>query len=145
LGSVASQSIAIGNLGLTGTAQKDHVTAKACMERYLELSSAMNDPKAQSNAHATLGQIATEEVHPIFLVYSLILCFRNLTCCVFIQGEYKTGVQHFHLALRTAQSNGDRALAATSKVNLGVALGNTMMDDHMRKMAALLADSKHHA
>lgn len=114
LGSVPAQSVAIGNLGLTGSAQKDLVTAKACMERYLELSSAMHDSRALSNAHATLGQIASDE------------------------GEFRAGVQHFHLALRTAQSHGDRALAATSKVNLGVALGNTMMEEHMKKMALVL-------
>lgn len=118
LGLVVLQSAAIGNLGLTGSAQHDYVTAKACMERYLELSSSLQDTFGRTNAHQTLGKIAQE------------------------QGDFKAATEHFHSALRAAQVAGDKSLETQTKVNLGVALGNTLMEDHMKKMADLLLSPK---
>ena len=112
LGSVPSQSIAIGNLGLTGSASQDFVTAKACMERYLELSSSLQDVEGLSNAHHTLGHIAAE------------------------QGEFPQASDHFQAAMRTSQAVGNTKLHAATKVNLGVAAANASLDEQMRRVAA---------
>jgi hypothetical protein len=141
VGSVAAQSVAIGNLGLTGTKQNDLVTAKACMERYLELSSALQDARALGSAHASLGLIAAHEGEQQLQQQQQ---GQSSTSSSSLDSGSGAGaaVQHFHLALRTAQAIGDRQLAATSKVNLGVALGNTMMEAHMRKMAGVLTAAR---
>ena len=114
LGLINLQSIAIGNLGVAGTSQHDYVTAKACMERYLELSSSIQNSHGRSSAHQTLGKIAQE------------------------QGDHKVATEHFYSALKSAQTTGDKVLETQSKVNLGIALGNTLMNQHMKKMAEIL-------
>jgi hypothetical protein len=54
------------------------------------------------------------------------------------QGEFQQATEHFHSALQAAQATGNRELLSTSKVNLGVSLGNAVMEEHMRKMAGTL-------
>merc|ERR1711998_125458 len=54
------ESLACANLGTTGAQQGDVSTAKACVERHLQLASSMRDQKAQLGAHQHLGELASQ-------------------------------------------------------------------------------------
>ena len=58
LKSVAKQSVAVGNLGLSGYKDNDAETAKTCMKIHLKLSAKERDQLGQDAAARVLGELA---------------------------------------------------------------------------------------
>mmetsp|Transcript_11005 Transcript_11005/g.20939 ORF Transcript_11005/g.20939 Transcript_11005/m.20939 type:complete len:690 (-) Transcript_11005:219-2288(-) len=111
MNSLVGQSIAVGNLGLTGFAHNDLLTAKVCMERHLELSTHLRDHEGQKIALQKLGEIASH------------------------QGNYDQATTFFSGAKKLAQDKQDTKTNASASVNMGVAIGNAEMEYRMKEVA----------
>lgn len=114
LSSLAGQNIAIGNLGLTGLQHSDLQTARACMERHLQLSQSLDDYRGQTSAYKTLGTIATQE------------------------GQHEEAMVYYQSAQQMANVCRDGTTADQAKVQVGVAKANAQMDAFMRHQAQLI-------
>jgi hypothetical protein len=121
MSSLAGQNIAIGNLGLTGLQHADLVTARACMERHLQLSQSLRDYRGQSSAFQALGEIAARE------------------------GAHDQAMMHYHSAWQVAHVLQDAATADSAKVQVGVAKASANIDEAMRRAAALMTAHQHDA
>lgn len=117
MGSLAGQNIAIGNLGLTGLQHADLATARACMERHLQLSQSLDDYRGQSAAYQTLGTIASQ------------------------QGQHEEAMIYYQSAQQMAHVLNDAPTADQAKVQVGVAKANAQMDLAMRRMAEIITTS----
>lgn len=111
--SVQKQAIAIGNLGLSGYLHHDYNTAEACMERHLQLSKTLDDVKNQVRATKLLGEIANR------------------------RQDYTKATGYFRKSMQLAHKMNDTQSAAAAKIQLGVSLARSNMDDHMRHAAQL--------
>jgi hypothetical protein len=111
MSSLAAQNIAIGNLGLTGLQHRDLVTARACMERHLQLSQSLHDYAGQSSALQALGLIASQE------------------------GAHEQARLHFQSAWQVAHVLQDPVTADAAKVAVGVAIANAQIEQRMREAA----------
>uniref|UniRef100_A0A7S2TKA9 Tetratricopeptide repeat protein 29 n=1 Tax=Lotharella oceanica TaxID=641309 RepID=A0A7S2TKA9_9EUKA len=109
------QAIAVGHLGLAGCACKDYDTARACMEKYLELTSQLGEIEAREHALLHLGYIAKQ------------------------QGDEKSAVTYYHAGLDSAKTSQNSSNIAKAKVQIGIIMGNTMLEDHMEKISAAFA------
>lgn len=105
--SVAGQAIAIGNLGIAARRSGDLETAKACMHRYREISQELGDAVGEATALRVLGDIAS------------------------LQGEFN---QAGNLLMQAIHK---RPLDEVNKtrVNIGVARANALMQQHMQQLA----------
>eukprot|EP00471_Norrisiella_sphaerica_P007833 CAMPEP_0184492528 /NCGR_PEP_ID=MMETSP0113_2-20130426/23526_1 /TAXON_ID=91329 /ORGANISM="Norrisiella sphaerica, Strain BC52" /LENGTH=445 /DNA_ID=CAMNT_0026877377 /DNA_START=42 /DNA_END=1379 /DNA_ORIENTATION=+ len=115
LSDVSFQAIAVGHLGLAGCAHKDFQTARACMERHLELVVHLGDQKAKEEAQMHLGYISK------------------------MQGDSKAAATYYRQALETAQNSKNAKNVSTAKVQIGIILGKTMLQKHMETVAASFA------
>jgi len=113
LKSVQKQAIAIGNLGLSGYKHQDYVTAEACMERHLQLSKTLDDIKGQARATKLLGEIANRKQ------------------------DYNRATGYFRKSMQLSKMMEDSQSEAAAKIQLGVSLARSRMDDHMKHAAAL--------
>ena len=91
------ESVACGNLGVIGSLKGDITTAKACMERHLQLTSTLNDARGQGDALRQLGALASEE------------------------GNYQEAGRCYEQALQIAKDRGEQDFENLAKCNLGVA------------------------
>ena len=114
MSSLAGQNIAIGNLGLTGLQHHDLETARACMERHLQLSQNLDDYRGQSSAYQILGTIASQ------------------------QGQHEEAMVYYQSAQQMANVLKETATADSAKVAVGVAKANAQMDAYMRHQAAMM-------
>ncbi|GAB5360450.1 hypothetical protein AAMO2058_000629200 [Amorphochlora amoebiformis] len=108
------QSIAVGHLGLSACSNREFSTARACMERYLELVTQLGNKKAKEEALLNLGYIAKE------------------------QGENKTAATYYRRALEMALSSKNTKNASKARVHIGIITGNLLMNDHMERLSGEL-------
>ena len=62
-GSMHGEAVACGNLALVGKQSGDIATARACLDRYLQLTEALADTAGAVEAHQRLGDLASFEGH----------------------------------------------------------------------------------
>lgn len=98
------QGVAVGNLGFTLFRQKEWVTAKACMVKYLQICVALKDVQGQGRAHYILGSIASQ------------------------RKRYEEAVKEFEASLKAARIVNDSKMETLSKIMVGVALGDNMLE-----------------
>jgi len=119
MSSLEGESLACANLGMTGAQQGDVTTAKACVERHLQLARSMRDSKGQLGAHQHLGELAVR-----------------------LQ-DYDKAADEFTSALSIAENDplqGDAAKSAMCA--LGVARGDAQMEDFMQQLAGSIVRAK---
>mmetsp|Transcript_7747 Transcript_7747/g.15106 ORF Transcript_7747/g.15106 Transcript_7747/m.15106 type:complete len:229 (+) Transcript_7747:700-1386(+) len=109
------QAVAVGHLGLSGCACKDYDTARACMEKYLELTSQLGEIEAREHALLHLGYIAKQ------------------------QGDGKSAVAYYHAGLDSAIASQNSKNISKAKVQIGIIMGNTLLEDQMEKISAAFA------
>lgn len=91
---------------------KDFAGARTCYEKYLELSETVSGGhRSPTHAHHTLGDIAGAS------------------------GDFEVASRHFERAIDRARRVGDKKQEQAAKVGLGVAAGNAVMDEYMRRTA----------
>ena len=107
-GSMHGEAVACGNLALVGKQAGDLETARACLDRYLQLTEALADTAGAVEAHQRLGDLATE------------------------LGDVQSAGAHFEsaLSITAAQPDAQAALNAT-KIEIGLAQGNMEFSDWM--------------
>ncbi|KAH7301001.1 hypothetical protein KP509_23G007300 [Ceratopteris richardii] len=98
------QGVAVGNLGFMLFRQKEWVTAKACMVKYLQICNALKDIQGQGRAHYILGSIAS---------------YRK---------RYDEAIIAFEASLKAARLMKDVKLETLSKIMLGVAQGDNLLE-----------------
>lgn len=118
MASLSAQAIAIANLGVTKTSVGDIDMAKACTERYLQISSDSNDIRSQTSALERLGSIAAE------------------------QGNLNVAKQYFQESLRTARLIGDSKQISKVSVLLGVVGGDLLFEKKMKDLRRSLEDKR---
>jgi tetratricopeptide (TPR) repeat protein len=112
LSSLSGQCMAIGNLGMTALKGNDLGTARACMERHLQLTASLGDSTGEVHALRLLGEIASQ------------------------QGQHEEASQLFMESVSNAavpQSKDPER--NTAKVKVGIARANAVMEEKMREMA----------
>ena len=99
-GSMHGEAVACGNLALVGKQAGDTETARACLDRYLQLTEALADTMGAAEAHQRLGDLATE------------------------LGDLDEAGAHFEsaLSITATQPEAQAALNAT-KIEIGLAQG----------------------
>ncbi|MCO5610645.1 hypothetical protein L7F22_064884 [Adiantum nelumboides] len=97
------QGVAVGNLGFTLFRQKEWVTAKACMVKYLQICNALKDVHGQGRAYYILGSIASQ------------------------RKWYEEAIKEFEASLKAAKLTKDAKLETLSKIMLGVAQGDILL------------------
>ncbi|MCO5559130.1 hypothetical protein L7F22_012722 [Adiantum nelumboides] len=97
------QGVAVGNLGFTLFRQKEWVTAKACMVKYLQICNALKDVHGQGRAYYILGSIASQ------------------------RKWYEEAIKEFEASLKAAKLTKDAKLETLSKIMLGVAQGDNLL------------------
>ena len=107
-GSMQGEAVACGNLALVGKQSGDLETARACLDRYLQLTEALSDTVGAVEAHQRLGDLATE------------------------LGDLQGAGEHFEsaLSITTAQPDQQAALNAT-KIEIGLAQGSLQFSEWM--------------
>ena len=107
-GSMQGEAVACGNLALVGKQSGDLETARACLDRYLQLTEALSDTVGAVEAHHRLGDLAAE------------------------LGDLQSAGEHFEsaLSITTTQPEQQAALNAT-KIEIGLAQGNLQFSEWM--------------
>jgi tetratricopeptide (TPR) repeat protein len=107
-GSMQGEAVACGNLALVGKQSGDLETARACLDRYLQLAEALSDSVGAVEAHHRLGDLAAE------------------------LGDLQGAGSHFEsaLSITSAQPEQQAALNAT-KIEIGLAQGQLQFSEWM--------------
>ena len=107
-GSMQGEAVACGNLALVGKQSGDLETARACLDRYLQLTEALSDTAGAVEAHHRLGDLAAEI------------------------GDLQGAGSHFESALTiTATQPDQQAALAQTKIEIGLAQGNLQFSEWM--------------
>jgi len=112
LGDGLLQATAVGHLGLAGCTHKDYQSARACMERHLELVTHMGDDAAREEALLHLGYISK------------------------MQSDSKAAATYYQQALESAKASQNSKNVSIAKVQIGIIMGNAMMQEHMAEICA---------
>jgi len=108
LHSLEGQSLAVGSLGFSeGMYGHDPDKTSALIERYMELCSALKQPRYQEAALQQLGELASQ------------------------RGEDEQSAGYFRQVMRHARERGDLEAELGCGARLGVASGRARMDDHL--------------
>merc|ERR1719440_1014479 len=108
-GSMQGEAVACGNLALVGKQAGDLETARACLDRYLQLSEALSDAVGAVEAHHRLGDLASE------------------------LGDLQGAGSHFESALTITATQPDQQAALTqTKIEIGLAQGNLEFSQWMQ-------------
>ena len=112
-GSMHGEAVACGNLALVGRTTGDLETARACLDRYLQLTEVLADTAGAVEAHQRLGDLATE------------------------LGDLQGAGVHFEsaLSITSAQPDAQKQLNAT-KIDIGLAQGAMEFGEWMLTQAA---------
>lgn len=107
-GSMHGEAVACGNLALVGKQAGDLATARACLDRYLQLTEALADTAGAVEAHQRLGDLAT------------------------MDHDLHEARAHFEsaLSITSAQPDAQAAQNAT-KIEIGLAQGSMEFSDWM--------------
>ena len=107
-GSMQGEAVACGNLALVGKQSGDLETARACLDRYLQLTEALSDSVGAVEAHHRLGDLAAE------------------------LGDLQGAGSHFEsaLSITSTQPEQQAALNAT-KIEIGLAQGTLQFSEWM--------------
>jgi len=107
-GSMQGEAVACGNLALVGKQSGDLETARACLDRYLQLTEALADSAGAVEAHHRLGDLAAE------------------------LGDLQEAGSHFQsaLAITATQPEQQTALNQT-KIEIGLAQGGLQFGEWM--------------
>ena len=107
-GSMQGEAVACGNLALVGKQSGDLETARACLDRYLQLTEALADSAGAVEAHHRLGDLAAE------------------------LGDLQEAGSHFESALNITASQPDQQAALNqTKIEIGLAQGNLQFSEWM--------------
>ena len=107
-GSMQGEAVACGNLAIVSKQSGDLEAARACLDRYLQLTEALRDSVGAVEAHQRLGDLATQ------------------------LGDLQSAGSHFESALNitTTQPDQQAALNAT-KIEIGLAQGDLQFSEWM--------------
>ena len=118
MSSLSGQSMAIGNLGMTALKGGDLDTARACIERHLQLASSLGDSNGEVHALRLLGEIASQ------------------------QGEHDEASKLFMESVSNPSiSSSEDPDRNTAKVKVGIARATAIMADRMREVSAPMEKS----
>ena len=115
-GSMHGEAVACGNLSLVGRMTGDFETARACLDRYLQLTEVLADSLGAVEAHQRLGDLASEI------------------------GDMQSAGAHFEsaLSITTAQPDAQKQLNAT-KIDIGLAQGGMEFSEFLLTQMATSA------
>jgi len=113
-GSMHGEAVACGNLALVGRTTGDIETARACLDRYLQLTEVLADTMGAVEAHQRLGDLATE------------------------LGDLHGAGVHFEsaLSITAAQPDAQKQLNAT-KIDIGLAQGGMEFSEFLLTQSAV--------
>jgi len=117
LSSLEGESVACANLGLTGAANGEILTARACAQRHLQLATSMQDMQAETTAYHQLGSLAI------------------------VEENFEGAAVEFEKALQISSTdvvNGSNA-AKNARCAIGLARGNEMLQQHLKGVASQLS------
>lgn len=107
MSSVENESLACGNLALASKHSGDVVTARANMDRHLQLAGDLQDPRETIDAYQELGQLASQ------------------------QGDFEEAGRCYQHAIEISRQCGEEDDANLAKCALGVATGNLKFDEYI--------------
>eukprot|EP01062_Namystynia_karyoxenos_P062520 TRINITY_DN55417_c0_g1_i1.p1 TRINITY_DN55417_c0_g1~~TRINITY_DN55417_c0_g1_i1.p1 ORF type:complete len:526 (+),score=136.04 TRINITY_DN55417_c0_g1_i1:97-1578(+) len=113
-GDKQAEALALANLGLMGRTQGDHVTAKVCIERHLELSSGMRDDEASCDAYEQLGLLSSE------------------------RRDWAPASDYLLQAMDLSAKQGNQEKTNAIRCKIGFVNGTMRMEEHFRNVAKLM-------
>jgi len=106
----AAQSLAVGNLAIASAAMQDWETARACMDKHLQLAHDLDNMEGESVACQTIGQMASEA------------------------GDYVEAAHYFEQARKIAIQAGEKGMLKLINCSIGITQGNIKMKEFMSQL-----------